>query len=226
MLIRLYLSMPPKYISSYALYSTCSSYIPFTAIHRVESMIVRSNRKSNEREDMIQLEHVRKAKPVQALLQGGLAGFVATGPMSVFMLVTKRFLPKRHKYALPPEIITEELAQRMHVRWHMNKLEVEAATVVSHFGYGTAMGILYNASGERIPLPPAVKGVLFGLIVWAASYLGLLPLIGMSESGQREPGRRNLLMIAAHVVWGITLGLVAEVLSEKVSWGYGNRQQS
>jgi hypothetical protein len=34
----------------------------------------------------------------------------------------------------------------------------------------------------------------------------------MSESGQREPVRRNLMMIAAHVVWGGTMGVVAEVL--------------
>jgi hypothetical protein len=42
----------------------------------------------------------------------------------------------------------------------------------------------------------------------------------MSESGQREPGKRNLMMIAAHVVWGATMGLVAEVLSQKASSGY------
>ena len=168
---------------------------------------------------MVQHGFAKEVRPVRALLQGGIAGLVATGPMSVFMLVTKRFLPKRHQYALPPEIITGELAQRMHVRWHMNKMEVEAATVVSHFGYGAAMGTIYGASGKKLPLPSPVKGVLFGLIVWAASYLGMLPLIGMSESGQREPGRRNLLMIAAHVVWGVTLGLVAEALSEKLSSG-------
>ena len=166
---------------------------------------------------MVQHGYAKEVRPAQALLQGGIAGLVATGPMSVFMLATKRFLPKRHRYALPPEIITEELAQRLHVRWHLNKMQVEAATVVSHFGYGAAMGILYGASAKNILLPSPVKGVLFGLIVWAASYLGLLPMIGMSESGQREPGKRNLMMIAAHVVWGVTLGLVAWFLSEKVS---------
>jgi uncharacterized membrane protein YagU involved in acid resistance len=131
------------------------------------------------------------------------------------MLATQRFLPKRQQYALPPEIITEELAHRMHVRWHMNKKQVEGATLVSHFGFGAAMGALYGALGKKVPLPSPVKGVLFGLVVWTASYLGLLPLSGMSESGQREPGRRNLMMIAAHVVWGSTLGVVTEFLAEK-----------
>jgi uncharacterized membrane protein YagU involved in acid resistance len=164
---------------------------------------------------MVQLQNGRKAQPGRSWLQGGLAGFIATGPMSVFMLATQRFLPKRQQYALPPEIITEELAHRMHIRWHMNKKQVEAATVVSHFGYGAAMGVLYSLLAEKVPLPSPIKGVFYGLVVWGASYLGLLPLSGMSESGQREPGRRNLMMIAAHVIWGLTLGLVAEVFAEK-----------
>jgi len=164
---------------------------------------------------MVQLQHVREAQAGRSWLQGGIAGFVATGPMSLFMLVTQRFLPKRQQYALPPEIITEELAHRTHVRWHINKKQVKAATVVSHFGYGAAMGVLYGLLFKKVSLPSSVKGVLFGLVVWVASYLGLLPLIGMSESGQREPGKRNLMMIAAHAVWGTTMGLVAEFFVEK-----------
>ena len=133
-------------------------------------------------------------------------------PMTVFMLVTQRFLPKGERYALPPEIIIHELAQRAHMRQHMNKIQILGATLVSHFGYGAMMGTLYAPLAKKIPLPAVVKGVLFGLGVWGASYLGLLPLLGMSESGQKEPGRRNLLMIAAHVVWGSAMGMVADVL--------------
>ena len=166
---------------------------------------------------MVQLQHIKEAQTGRCWLQGGLAGLNATGPMSLFMLATQRFLPKRQQYALPPEIITEELAHRTHVRWHMNKRQVRAATLVSHCGYGAAMGLLYGVSGKKISLPSPIKGVLFGLVVWAASYLGLLPLIGMLESGQREPGRGNLMMIAAHVVWGGTMGLVAEALADMVS---------
>ena len=87
------------------------------------------------------------------------------------------------------------------------------ATMVSHFGYGAVMGTLYSLLAKKVPLPAVVKGTLFGLLIWAVSYLGLLPLIGMSESGQREPVRRNLMMIAAHVVWGSTMGVVTDVLT-------------
>ena len=92
----------------------------------------------------------------------------------------------------------------------MNKQQVLAATLVSHFGYGASMGAVYSPLRKRIPLPIVVRGILFGLVVWAGSYLALLPLLGMSESGQREPVRRNLMMIAAHIVWGAVLGATAD----------------
>ena len=65
---------------------------------------------------------------------------------------------------------------------------------------------------KRVPLPTVAQGVLFGLVVWAGSYLGLLPLLGISASGDREPLRRNLMMIAAHTVWGAAMGATANVL--------------
>ena len=94
----------------------------------------------------------------------------------------------------------------------MNKKQILIATTVSHFGYGAATGVLYSPLSKKVPLPAVVKGVLFGLFIWAASYLGLLPMIGMSASGHREPVRRNLMMIAAHAVWGATMAVVAELL--------------
>ena len=145
-------------------------------------------------------------------LQGAIAGFMGTVPMTVFMLATQRFLPRGQRYDLPPEIITKQLAARAGIKQHMNKSQILAATTAAHFGYGATMGLLYALLVKRLPLPGLVKGLLFGLAVWTTSYLGLLPLLGISASAGKEPLRRNLMMIAAHVVWGASLGLVADVL--------------
>ena len=150
---------------------------------------------------------------VNTWLQGALAGFIATIPMTLFMLSTQRFLPKGQRYDLPPEIITKELAERAHVRQHMSKAQILAATTASHFGYGATMGLLYSVLGRRLPLTASLKGTLFGFVIWVASYQALLPLLGFSESSQGETTRRNLMMIGAHVVWGAVTGLATEVLS-------------
>lgn len=161
---------------------------------------------------MAENQNNRAVQSERALLKGTLAGFVATLPMTIFMLATQRFLPKRQQYRLPPEMITSELAHRAHIRHRLNKQLVLGATLASHFGYGAAMGAAYGPLHRRVPLPAIAQGVLFGLIVWATSYLGLLPLLGISASGHREPVRRNLMMIAAHTVWGASMGATADML--------------
>jgi uncharacterized membrane protein YagU involved in acid resistance len=163
---------------------------------------------------MVQNQHGPDANSMLSWLQGAIAGFIGTIPMTVFMLTTQRFLPHGQRYALPPEIITQELAHRAHVRHHMNKQAVLAATLVSHLGYGATMGLLYTPFARKLPLPAALKGILFGLMVWVGSYLGLLPLLGMWESAYVEPSRRNLMMIGAHAVWGASTGVAARVLME------------
>lgn len=161
---------------------------------------------------MTQYPNQHQTQPENSIVKGALAGFVATLPMTIFMLATQRFLPKRQQYELPPEMITKDLAHRTHIRHRLNKQLILVATTASHFGYGAAMGAAYGPLQKRVPLPALAQGVLYGLLVWAASYLGLLPLLGISASGQREPVRRNLMMIAAHVVWGAALGAMARLL--------------
>ena len=152
----------------------------------------------------------------QRAWHGAVAGTLATAPMSLFMFATRRFLPKEHRYDLPPEIITKELAHRAHIKPFWGEKEVHAATTLSHFGYGSIMGSFYRLlyrrpfAGAYRYLRASLQGVLFGVGVWAASYLGLLPLLKMRAAGTREPGHRNLMMIAAHVVWGASMGGISE----------------
>jgi len=147
-----------------------------------------------------------------SLLRGALAGLVATLPMTLFMLLIHQLLPKWQQYALPPEEITDELAERADLKKHMDKEQKVGAALVAHFGYGAAMGALYSIFTNVIPLPAVMKGTLFGLVVWAGSYLGLIPAMDISTSADKEPMRRNLMMIAAHIVWGSATGVIANVL--------------
>nr|BBH88261.1 hypothetical protein KTC_30120 [Thermosporothrix sp. COM3] len=147
--------------------------------------------------------------------QGAISGCAGTAPMTIFMLLTQRLLPEGEQYALPPELITRDISRRLHLKLHWNKQLLLLATLISHFGYGATMGALYRLFSNRVALPAALKGTLFGLLIWGASYLVWMPLLGITPAAQREPGRRNALMIAAHVVWGATTGLLATCLKSR-----------
>jgi putative membrane protein len=135
--------------------------------------------------------------------------------MTLFMLIMHRLLPRWQRYALPPEEITREATERMRVRQHMTGPQELVAALVSHFGYGAGMGLLYSLFVESWSLAVVGKGLLFGLLIWGGSYLGWLPAANFSVAAPEEPLRRNALMIVAHLIWGATTAFVSDAFKEK-----------
>lgn len=141
------------------------------------------------------------------LLIGAAAGFAATVPMTVIMKILHANLPKDEDYPLPPREIIDETARRVELH---NELSEEAKTALAfagHFAYGTVTGSLYPV---LVSNPNPINGAVYGLGVWGASYLGWLPAAGILGSATKHPARRVALMVAAHLVWGATVGAIAQ----------------
>lgn len=154
----------------------------------------------------------QKTHPMLRILIGLIGGIVATGPMTMLMVLLHRRLPAKHRYPLPPREITMKVARQAGIAGKLDPSARSAATLLLHFGYGSAAGGIYGAGAERLPGTPALKGIGFGLLIWTASYLGLLPATGVLTPATRHPTSRNLVMILAHILWGLTLGLFVDVL--------------
>jgi uncharacterized membrane protein YagU involved in acid resistance len=110
-------------------------------------------------------------------------------------------------------MITEEITERVGMEDHLSEKELIGVTILSHFGYGAAFGAIYSSFEERLPIHSSLKGGLSGVALWMGSYLGWLPALGILTPATRHPWRRNLLMIVAHIVWGVTLGEVTRKLN-------------
>ncbi len=63
-----------------------------------------------------------------------------------------------------------------------------------------------------MPGGAAGRGMLFGLLVWIVSYLGLLPGLRVLTPATEHPVRRSALMVAAHLVWGWCVASVFQIL--------------
>ena len=152
------------------------------------------------------------------ILSGTIAGTISTVPMTVFMLLMGRLLPKWQHYDLPPEKLTDELTERVGVKQHLDKPKRVGLALIAHFWYGALMGAIYPFCAKNLPCPPIFKGIIFGVGVWGGSYLGLLPALQMKTTAFREPLQRNLLLIGAHIIWGGGLGIIEENISHKYTW--------
>lgn len=134
--------------------------------------------------------------------------------MTIFMLAAHRLLPRMEQYPLPPREITESLAERVGVD-DAGDTQLTVATFVNHFAYGAVTGAPYGLLARVIPVPPLVSGIVYGVVVWSASYLGFLPAAGILKPATEHPIRRNALMIAAHFIWGGTLAAIANRLAAR-----------
>jgi uncharacterized membrane protein YagU involved in acid resistance len=143
------------------------------------------------------------------LTVGAIAGTVATAPMSLAMEVLYHRLPLRQRYPLPPRLITKRVTEQAGVASYMDEGDQRALTLGLHFLYGATVGSVFPTVARHVPLPPPVTGIGYGLVVWTASYLGLLPALSLLRPATEHPRRRNVVMILAHVVWGAVLGLIS-----------------
>jgi uncharacterized membrane protein YagU involved in acid resistance len=147
---------------------------------------------------------------MRRLASGAAAGLVATVPMTAAIKLAQGFLPAGERHPLPPRRITMRSLRGagIHPHAHLSESQRRGLTLAAHYGYGTAMGTLFGLISPRQTGEAVAAGVGFGLLVWAASYLGLMPALDLHPPATREPPGRNLMMIAAHVVWGATLGVL------------------
>lgn len=130
---------------------------------------------------------------MQRLAFGALAGLSATMAMTTAMRHLWPLLEPRNRYPLPPREIISRLTTPS------TESGARLSSVLAHFGFGAFAGALYAS------LPQRMSGMLFGVAVWAGSYLGWLPALGILKPATRHPPERNLLMLAVHLVWGLTL---------------------
>jgi uncharacterized membrane protein YagU involved in acid resistance len=145
---------------------------------------------------------------VGRMLMGAAAGTAAAIPMTAYWEYLHARLPGEPPRPLPPREIVEAIAVKAGISRHLSEVDVQNLALAAHFGYAAATGALFGAVAPRRPSVRVGAGVLFGLGVWTASYLGWLPAAGVHQHPRHDPPARTGLMIGGHLVWGAALGLV------------------
>lgn len=135
-------------------------------------------------------------------------GALATFPMTIVSEIVQRQLPRPEQEPLPPKQIADVLMERLGVKHVLSTEEQEAFALASHYGYGALAGTSYALLFPKRTSASLLRGMGFGMAVWAASYLGWLPAMRILPSAVKWPRGRNIIMIAGHLVWGVVIDLL------------------
>ncbi len=159
----------------------------------------------------------RAPSTVSEAVQGALAGFLATLPMTGLMGILFEMLPRSDRYPLPPWQGTKKLlleaAEALDEEELADNRKVTVTTVFTHFGYGAASGAAYALTASRWQAPPLVKGLAAGLGLWTLSYGGFLPALGILRPISMRSTARNAVMLFANLAWGLFTALLFSRIS-------------
>ncbi|MEN3308350.1 MAG: putative rane protein [Micromonosporaceae bacterium] len=147
---------------------------------------------------------------------GAVAGAAATVPMTAWMLGGQALT--RHG-ELAPKRLVRRSARRAGLRARRGGPGTALATTAAHLGFGAACGALYGAVVLRSS--PA-RGAGFGIGVWAASYTGWIPALGLLPPPHRDHPGRALTMLTAHLIYGAGLGAATAAYDRSPAAGHAH----
>lgn len=143
------------------------------------------------------------------LIIGAIAGIAGTLAMTAAMRRMHEKLPPEERYPLTPREIVDAAADKVELT--LGEEAAKDATTIGHFAYGAASGALLGMA--NVALGP-VSGASAGLSIWLGSYMGWIPGVDLLKPAAKHPWRRNLLMLASHVVWGVVTARAMRELAE------------
>lgn len=151
---------------------------------------------------------------IRTLLEGAAAGAAATGAMSVPMLAAQRVGSMGTQ---PPERVVEEAEKRTSDGDALSKPEEDLAASVAHVAFGMGAGAAFALVHRALdpPVPTVVQAMAFVGGVWALSYRGWIPALGVLPPPEHDRPDRQRTMVLAHVLFGAVLGVVEDRLTQR-----------
>jgi uncharacterized membrane protein YagU involved in acid resistance len=151
----------------------------------------------------------------RAALAGALGGVAGGVAMTVLITqVAPRVAPKSMLPDTPAPVKTVRWAEREVGRPQaLSGKSEQAAAMAAHLAYSAVTGAGYGLARSSLPavreVPAPAAGALFGLLVWAASFQGLLPALGVKEATTAHPPKRWPAPLMGHAVFGVVTAAVA-----------------
>jgi hypothetical protein len=147
-------------------------------------------------------------RDVKAVLDGAFGGVLGTAGMSGLMLAAgKAGLMGEH----PPDKIAGAALDAVGIHEPDEEAQDAVASVL-HLGFGMGCGALFGLLHRCLPfrVHGALHGMFFASIIWATSYQGWLPALGIMPPASEDHPDRPRVMFVAHLIYGALLGTIVE----------------
>ena len=86
-----------------------------------------------------------------------------------------------------------------------------------HFGFAICFGLFYCVVAEYWPRIKLWQGAAFGLIIWVAFHLVVMPVMGVVPAPWDQPFGEHFSEALGHVVWLWSIEIVRRDLRNRIT---------
>ncbi|KRK98742.1 hypothetical protein FD04_GL000479 [Secundilactobacillus odoratitofui DSM 19909 = JCM 15043] len=154
-----------------------------------------------------------------AIIAGTAAGVVS----GLVKLGWENILPPRtaaRNQTNPPQRLLEQAgvpAAVTHATYTYSGEKLPWVSYLIHFGFSTTFGVLYSVAGHYAPSIRTAQGTLFGLGVWGAFHLGIMPAMQTVPSAKDQPAEEHFSEALGHMAWMWTNHIISDELYHELT---------
>jgi putative membrane protein len=146
----------------------------------------------------------KKLLNIKAVATAGIAAGLISGLVKIGW---ENILPPRtpeRDATNPPQKLLEQLgfsASTTHATYRYAGHDLPWVSYLVHFGFSTTFAAVYQILSQYEPKIKAGGGSVFGLAVWAAFHLGIMPAMKTVPAAKDQPVEEHVSEALGHVVW-------------------------
>jgi hypothetical protein len=114
----------------------------------------------------------------------------------------------------PATVKLAETVSREVFHHPLSRQEKRVAGPAVHYGYGAAVGGVYGALGEVLPVVTMGAGLPYAAALWLLGDEVAVPLLGLSKVPSQYPLSTHASALASHLVYGLVLELTRRTVRE------------
>ncbi|SRR5579883_2909063 len=144
----------------------------------------------------------------RGVIAGAIGGLAASWVMPQFQKAVARALGRSGPHEGEDEDATVKMARKVSCAVADHELSDEEKKVAGplvHYAYGTGIGALYGGLAERYRGATWGFGSAYGAAAWVLGDEVAIPALRLGKGPKEAPGSRQAQMLAAHLVYGVTL---------------------
>ncbi|KRL01993.1 DUF1440 domain-containing protein [Liquorilactobacillus capillatus] len=154
----------------------------------------------------------------EVLIIGGVAGIVSGFVKLGWENLLPPRTPEREK-TNPPQKFMQQLGiprKITHATYTYSGHQMPWASFIIHFGFSATFGMMYSVTTHYIPLLKVGQGTFFGVGVWAAAHLGMMPAMKTVPDAKDQPLEEHFSELLGHMAWMWVNHVVINELSHEL----------